>query len=300
LVQCQVSVDNVNWFPVQFTTTSVFGTSSSWAPSVGNFVAVANIAGFAYFRTILGSTIVGSGSFTIAQQTSALPSQALVSVGQPVAGALNATVVGTGTFAVQAAQSGTWNIGTLATITNPVTVAQATAANLNATVVGTTLTKGTQGAAGFSVQELKDAGRNYVSFTATAAAGVTAEALLSLSQNKQGTVTAGVTSYTVTSGKTFRVTSISVSVKSAAAAIAFSRLSLRHNPAGATIATSPVAYLVPEVNTNSATSGTSAWITVDIPDGIEFYGNGTQTIGVSHLDQATTNILNVTVCGFEY
>lgn len=34
-------------------------------------------------------------------------------------------------------QSGTWNIGTVSTITNPVTVAQATAANLNATVVGT-------------------------------------------------------------------------------------------------------------------------------------------------------------------
>lgn len=38
---------------------------------------------------------------------------------------------------VTATQSGTWNIGTLTSITNPVTVAQATAANLNATVVGT-------------------------------------------------------------------------------------------------------------------------------------------------------------------
>jgi len=310
LVQCQVSEDNVNWFPIQFTTTPTFGVSSTWAPSVGNFVAVLNVAGFAYFRSILGSTIVGSGSFTVVQQTSALPSQASVTVGQPVAAllqatavqgtaaSLNATVVGTGTFAVQAAQSGTYTVGISAAQT--IAVTQATAASLNATVVGTTLTKGTQGAAGFSVQELKDAGRNYVSFTATAAAGVTAEALLSLSQNKQGTVTAGVTSYTVTSGKTLRVTSISVSVKSAAAAIAFARLSLRHNTAGATIATSPVAYLIPEVNTNSATSGTSAWITVDIPDGIEFFGNGTQTIGLSHLDQATTNVLNVTVYGFEY
>lgn len=37
-------------------------------------------------------------------------------------GALRALVTGTGTFATQAAQSGTWNIGTLATITNPVAV----------------------------------------------------------------------------------------------------------------------------------------------------------------------------------
>lgn len=34
-------------------------------------------------------------------------------------------------------QSGTWNVGTLTSITNAVTVAQSTAANLNATVVGT-------------------------------------------------------------------------------------------------------------------------------------------------------------------
>lgn len=37
---------------------------------------------------------------------------------------------------VAATQSGTWNIGTVTTITNPVTVAQATASNLNAQVVG--------------------------------------------------------------------------------------------------------------------------------------------------------------------
>ena len=49
----------------------------------------------------------GTGNFTVVQSTAA---------------SLNATVVGTGTFAVQAAQSGTWNIGTLTTVTNPVTV----------------------------------------------------------------------------------------------------------------------------------------------------------------------------------
>jgi hypothetical protein len=49
---------------------------------------------------------------------------------QATAANLNATVVGTGTFAVQAAQSGTWNIGTLTTITNAVTVSQGTATSL--------------------------------------------------------------------------------------------------------------------------------------------------------------------------
>lgn len=39
-------------------------------------------------------------------------------------------------FSVNAVQSGTWNIGTVTTITNAVTVSQSTAANLNATVTG--------------------------------------------------------------------------------------------------------------------------------------------------------------------
>lgn len=52
---------------------------------------------------------------------------------------LNATVVGTGTFAVQAAQSGTWNVGTVTTVTSVTQnadVRQSTASNLNAQVVG--------------------------------------------------------------------------------------------------------------------------------------------------------------------
>jgi hypothetical protein len=61
---------------------------------------------------------------------------------QPTAASLNATVVGTGTFAVQAAQSGSWTVGlsagtnAIGSITNTSFIAsQATAANLNATVV---------------------------------------------------------------------------------------------------------------------------------------------------------------------
>jgi hypothetical protein len=45
-----------------------------------------------------------------------------VTVQQGTAANLNATVVGTGTFAVQAAQSGTWNIGSVTSISDTVTV----------------------------------------------------------------------------------------------------------------------------------------------------------------------------------
>lgn len=93
---------------------------------------------------VIGHVITDTGSTT--------------AVTQATAASLNATVVGTGTFAVQAAQSGTWNIGTVTAVTaitnalpagtnvighvitdstSTTAVTQATASNLNAAVIGT-------------------------------------------------------------------------------------------------------------------------------------------------------------------
>jgi hypothetical protein len=160
--------------------------------------------------------------------------------------------------------------------------------------------KGVQTANAMQTQDLKDSGRTYLSFTLSGGAGTASETLISFSQNKGGSVSAGVSSYVITTGKTLRLTGISVSCKSGAAAIATCRVTIRHNTAGATTNASPVVVVVPEVNTNSATSGTSGWLAMDLPEGIEFYGDGTQTIGASHIDSATTNVLNITLFGYEY
>jgi hypothetical protein len=60
----------------------------------------------------LNATVVGTGTF--ATQVTSLPSITIANTSfgatQATASSLNATVVGTGTFAVQAAQSGTWNV----------------------------------------------------------------------------------------------------------------------------------------------------------------------------------------------
>ncbi len=90
-----VLASNQSTIPVSLTSTTITGTvavTQSTSPWVVSGTVTAN---------------AGTGNFTVVQSTAAN---------------LNATVVGTGTFAVQAAQSGTWNIGTLTTITNPVTV----------------------------------------------------------------------------------------------------------------------------------------------------------------------------------
>ena len=60
----------------------------------------------------LNATVVGTGTF--ATQVTSLPTITIANTTfgatQATASSLNATVVGTGTFAVQAAQSGTWNV----------------------------------------------------------------------------------------------------------------------------------------------------------------------------------------------
>lgn len=128
--------------------TAIYGTAGTANASV---LSVQGIAGGTALPVSLSGTVAVTQSGTWTN-----------TVTQATAASLNATVVGTGTFAVQAAatQSGTWTVqpgntanttawlvtgtggtfpitGTLTSITNPVTVAQATAANLNATVVGT-------------------------------------------------------------------------------------------------------------------------------------------------------------------
>lgn len=160
--------------------------------------------------------------------------------------------------------------------------------------------KGTQGATAQPVQNLKDAGRSYLTLTALAAAGVTAEALFSFSQNKAGTITASVSSYTIASGKTLRIQSVTISVRAGAAAVPFSRCVLRSNTGGATVVGSNVVYDFGEVFGIAATIGVGGSATINFPDGLEIAGNGTISIGVSHLDQATTNVLNFTLCGYEY
>lgn len=89
--------------------------------SVGNFPATQPVSG----TVAVSGTVPVSGTFFQTTQ----PVSGTVTAAQTTAANLNATVVGTGTFAVQAAQATAANLNA--------TVVQATAANLNATVTGT-------------------------------------------------------------------------------------------------------------------------------------------------------------------
>lgn len=165
------------------------------------------------------------------------------------------------------------------------------------TTLGPTLTKGTQAATGYSVQNLKDAGRVRVTIGFQSTATATADTLLSLVKTSAGVAAGGATTIAVTSGKTLRITAIGFSIKAGAAAVAFGTMTLRTNPSGAAIITSPSEFRI-DVGNTAATTGAAAAITYSIPDGMEY--SGTEQIAVSLAAQATTNIVSVMLTGFEY
>jgi hypothetical protein len=82
----------------------------------------------------LNATVIGTGTFAVQASQAGTWTN---TVTQATAANLNATVVGTGTFAVQAAQTGSWTVAATQSGAWTNTVTQATAANLNATVIGT-------------------------------------------------------------------------------------------------------------------------------------------------------------------
>lgn len=167
-------------------------------------------------------------------------------------------------------------------------------------VVAPTLTKATQAATGFSTQDLKDSGRVIVN-AATAIAGVTAvttEAMLALNVSRDGAATASVTTITVTSGKRFRVVAIIASVRSSAATVLSGRVSLRMNPSGAAIATSPVLAILSMTQQAAALAEAGDTCVLPIPDGIEF--SGTMQFGLSQVCSGTGGVVYASIIGFEY
>ena len=177
-----------------------------------------------------------------------------------------------------------------------------TAFSVNAT--GPTLTKGTQAATGYSVQNLKDAGRTTVRYYAVAAAAgtTTTETAISLTKSSGTGATSAAVSHTPASGKTFRIIAITFATRGHSTATAqTTTFNFRINTSGAVVTTSTPIILA----MRSATPATaSAWdrVYVGIPDGMEIPGDGTLQFGITAAATYTTNAptWDVTIIGFEY
>lgn len=214
-----------------------------------------------------------------------------------------ATVTATGSLHTNTAHIGANTVltgnGVTGTGSQRVTIASDnTAFSVNATPP--TLTKATQGATGYSTQDLKDAGRVIVN-AATAIAGVTAvttEALLSLNISRDGAATAGATTHAVTSGKRWRVTGMVCSIRSTSAAVLSGRVSLRMNPSGAATASSPIIATASMTQQAAALVEAGDTCVIMFPDGIEF--SGTMQIGLSQVCSAITGVVYASLIGYEY
>jgi hypothetical protein len=169
----------------------------------------------------------------------------------------------------------------------------------SANAIPPTLTKGSQGATGFSTQDLKDAGRTQFSAATVIAgvAGVAAEALLSMVPLRDGVAGGAATTFAVTAAKRMRLTHVIIGFVSTAAAVVSVRCALRTNPGGAAIVTSPIVFIIPVPSGAALAQAGGVW-SVEIPDGIEF--SGTQQWAITHIGSVATYTLWVSIIGFEY
>ncbi len=159
---------------------------------------------------------------------------------------------------------------------------------------GDTQIKGVQGTVALMVQDFKDAGRTPITLFIDQVAGIAVEALATMTINKGGTVSTG-TQYTVTAGKTLRISQFTVSVKASAATEVNGRARLRS--ATTVLATSPI-FIAGETSSLAAVALTTGSSNLAIPDGQEFAGG--QQVGISHIESTATGTISIIAIGFEY
>lgn len=190
--------------------------------------------------------------------------------------------------------TGVTTVATLTSITNPVAV------------TAPTLTKGAQGANGFTTQDLKDAGRNLITFFhAAPIITTTAEVMQTLTGYKSGAaVTATATPAVVTANKTFRINSIEIHYV-AATAIGGALVRLRANTGGVAIISSPLVKTFQIGMAAAFTAGTAISYTFPYPDGLEFAAGtgiaiGVQGVGADGTTGTITGKVMVVINGYEY
>jgi hypothetical protein len=165
--------------------------------------------------------------------------------------------------------------------------------------------KGTQATEFIPVQSAIDTGRQLfsmfydanVSGSSSGTAGVTTEALLSMSTNVNGTVTASQTSYTVPAGKTLRIQSFIAHVATNNGGIfTITELKFRANVSGGALSTTSPEFLNNIVTTGANNVDHSF---MDVPDGFEFPAGA--VLGIGQVSANTnTRFLSVSIVGFLY
>lgn len=169
-----------------------------------------------------------------------------------------------------------------------------------------TLTKGTQGATGYSTQDLKDAGRNQTNyFHAVPIITTVAEVMQTLTGYKGGVaVAATATPAVVTAGKVYRINNIIITYW-AATAIGGARVNLRANLTGVGVVGSPLVCSWQVGMPAVFTAGAAMTYTFPFPDGLEFAAGTGIAIGVIGEGAVPTTAtivgyVMISIHGYEY
>lgn len=252
----EVSPDGgTTWFSVSMARINAYTIESSYTLSVvANQAWSTSVDAFTNFRVRLSTVITGTGTATVIVAAQLFAIEPIITVGQTNAALLQATIGAA--LPVGANTIGAVNIGTLPT-----------------------LTKGTQGATGFSIQDLRDSGRNTRIFMLdTITVAPVADALATVVQWYGNAAVAGTTTPAVVpAGKTLRLTGYKIQYQSLAT-VGYAVVRVRFNTGGVGAIGSP---LVASFEAGSCAGATTIAMTGGVttetgafPEGLELPAGG--------------------------
>lgn len=268
-------------------------SSATDSVNVGNFPATQAVSG-----TVTANQ---GGTWTVQPGNTANTTAWKVdgsAVTQPVSGTVTANQGGIWTVQPgNTANTTAWKVDGSA-VTQPVSIAGTVAENVTQVggVAVAATAKGTQGTNFVPTQDAIDTGRTAVVLYLDAATGITVEALGTMGITKGGVAQTAATSYTVTAGKTFRISGLHTTVKNTSTVASDSRVRVRQ-AASAISVTSPI-ILLNEAGSPAAVAQAAGTDDTVMPDGYEVAGG--QQVAISHIESATTCTISVVLVGFEY
>ena len=156
--------------------------------------------------------------------------------------------------------------------------------------------KGTQASNAIGIQSFVDSGRNQMAFVLDNANGVTAGALATATLWRGNSSLTTATSYSVTSGKTFRINSFSCSVVNTGATASYVRCYLLWSTT--TLATTSAVAITLVAAAPAAVTNAGGVADLSLPDGFELPASA--NFGFMQIASATSCHVTICVTGFEY
>ena len=274
----EASTDNTNWFTLQGSRVDngTIGTGISLG-STGNYAWDLSVGAWNYIRVRATAWTSGTASVFIGLETMPYdPAPATIPQGLTA-------------------------VGGAVPIINPLLIAGSDGTYVR---LLNTVAKGTQGAYALSTQDLKDSGRNVTNYFMNVPVVTTAtDTLMSLTGYKSNAaVTATTTPAVTTSGKTYRITGITITYVATATA-GFVKFTLRANTTGvAALASNAVQSWT--VGGPAAVAGVTETVQIDNIDGLEFLagtGIGISMYGLgATIASAAVGYGMISITGFEY